>query len=238
MTIPLLSSSVRMRLKVFIPAVIILIVALGTYFILIPQMNTTRDRWRQMVETKHEAVILTQKARILSSIEKESLRKDLRTVDRVLPTDNDVAVLLNVIEGLAQSSGTQISALAIHPVLSHEVQADENGQTLQFTISLFGTKHSIESAIGLTDNAAPLLSLSSVQIEYTSSGLARVQLEIYMHYYPLPKMLGEIDKPLPSFSSIQQEELSRLEQFRSYTSVDIETKEASASPLRQNLFKL
>lgn len=218
-----------------LPLIIIILFILGGKFILLPRINEVYSRLLDLSKNKNEVEKLEEKASFITTLNTSQLRQDLRTLERVLPSEKDASLVIAMIEGLAQHSGAMVEDISLRPgLVSTESAQMEVNNSLTLTLTFLGGKRSIDNILERVETTAPLISLSGVKIEYSGSGLARLTSTVGVHFLTLPQTLPDITQPLPSISEKRQL-INRLSQFTNYQAADILEEETVK---RRNLFSL
>ncbi len=223
----------------------IIAILLGlTIWVIYPQTLDALSKWHDIEKDQSELKQLKEKAQVLASLNKTSLQSDLTVAQRILPAEKDVSAIIIAIEGLSNVSGTHTDTIGFSPgAIFTEGGASESAKTqevpknaLPFSLSFDGTKTQVESVLDYYENVWPLLTISSVKIAYTTSGLAKGDFSAETHTLTLPTTLGKVSAPLPTLAPSMNDLIAKLRTFTNYESTNFASNQDATPSNRKNLF--
>lgn len=166
----------------------------------------TRD---QIKELEGKNKLLEAKKVVLSGVNIEEIKKQVKTAVLAVPSENPSIFVLSSIRGQAQEGGLVISNFKV----AEKEEAKKTARAVEVSFDLQGSIFSTLSFLKAVENSSPLTKLTN--IKFTVSGAqALTKVTATTAWAPLPGELGKTESPLEPVTSAEQELLGKLAGLR------------------------
>ena len=234
----------NLKLKVrekFVPLAVVIIVVLGTLFLLRPIANNVLEK-RQFIkkeQTKFQS--LQEKLRLLQTTNEADLEEQVKAIEKVFPSYRPALNLLAALSRLSQEEKVILSAITLSPgeieeLKTEKEEIDETSRK-QVTIpplqdfflgfSVEGNLQQTSAFISRLEKTAPLMKIeelglrvvSQSQEETFSLEKVKVDLKVRVFYQKPPETLGAIERALSTLTPKESELLEVLSGYMTYETI-------------------
>ncbi len=126
-----LKSVFAIRKYVVIPAVSVVVILLLTVFVFVPQVRSIIELRSGLVSSQKELDKLEEKVQALSSLDEDTLIKQVETLETVLPTKKAVIEWLHALNGLSGESQVALGEIVLNPgsIATESAEASTSSKT-------------------------------------------------------------------------------------------------------------
>src|SRR3990172_1963135 len=224
----------------FLPVAVLVVVVLIIPFAFLPQVNRIRFQAEELGKGKERLKLLEDKDNALLAMSLEELLATRSAVLTALPQSQDLARLIVGIGRIAALSEVNIKSMDFVPGKvatksakeatssvkqntdsqpSKPQESKEKGE-LEFNVSVIGNISGLQRFLGLVEEAKRIFLVKDFSATSEETGL-NITFKLNAPYRELPK-LSDINDPLPTFSTKEEELFSKLDRlFIDYTNIII-----------------
>lgn len=215
---------------------VFLVVAVGCFFFIIPKMRQIWTMRGELQKQSREIAALSAKVSDLKTLSETELYETANLLEEALPPGKDFYRTISLVRQLCQQNNVGLVSFNFSPgEISSESAKGKSVSGLSSSAITLEFASSFEDFLKLANQIEKVLPLTEIDgIKFSleekkasdSSGLARFsgKMNILTYYAPLPKTLGNLDKPLPKISN-QDKKL--IEDLKGYFKLQPETEESS-----------
>lgn len=207
----------KYRLIIF-PAAVVLSCLILIIFVMIPQIGKLLKNSQTEADFKVQADFLETKVEALESLDEEELARKVKYVVASFPPEKDFAILITLLQKIAQESGFTIASLSFGGGKSSQEQG------YGITVEMAGPKSLFAGFLNSIETSPRLMRINHIEISSgRSADVIDASLAIEALFAPVPGNLGSVNSPLPQVSQGEEELLDRLarSQVMSLTVVEL-----------------
>ena len=223
----------------FLPVAVLVVVVLIIPFAFLPQVNRIRFQAEELGKGKERLKLLEDKDNALLAMSLEELLATRSAVLTALPQSQDLARLIVGIGRIAALSEVGIKSMDFKPgkvatesakEATSSVKQNTDSQPskqdskvkgeLEFNVSVVGNINGLQRFLSLVEKAKRIFLVKDFSATSEETGL-NITFKLNAPYRELPK-LSDINDPLPTFSTKEEELFSKLDRlFIDYTNIII-----------------
>ena len=179
------------------PLVIVGVVIAGFLLGVIPAARSLSMVYTQSRSLTTEIDALSQKVTVLSSLDVDSLKQNLRDFLAAVPTEKNVPSLFTTLENLASQNGVSLLDVTMSTIGGIASDSGKSGRTdasgaqlVRFSASIEGTMDNVRQLFQTLIAVRRLLAVRSFDMTINGTGTVTAKLEMETYFAPLPKELG------------------------------------------------
>jgi len=200
-----ISTNARVLVWPFILLAILLFLFIFVLKIGIGQIISLRE---ELVTSKAEEVILSQKLNVLNTSQESALPlADLSLI--ALPSENPALTIISQLKTLSAERGITISNIEASGGAQQETTIIN---TIEVNLTLNGEIAPTLDFLKTLKTTSPLVTLDEVKVN-SEVGLARVEVKIFGQFAPLPTTLPAIASPLNELSAEDKDILAKISTY-------------------------
>ena len=208
--------------NLLISGAILLFCAIGFVTAVFPSITKIQSLLADTQKLSEESKALNAKLTILTSLDEDSLRKQLDTVISAVPTDKSLPTVFSTVEGLAAQAGVSLGTVNIEGDTSlasasaantrQTAQEKQLGtRTIPFSVTIQGTLDAIQHFIALAPQVRRLLRIRTFAITFpTDNRQVSISLDMDAFYQPSPTSLGKTGAAVVTLTDAEQSVISEV----------------------------
>ncbi len=224
-----------------VPTLILVTIILIIPFAFIPLLNNAQKTNDSLKKQQDRLARLSEKLEVLNALDEKDINDKLTLAEQALPVGKSLAQLVVGIRSLAISSDLLLEGISLSPGkvgtesaakesessdLSSEGASqgrhEKKRDTLVLQVSLRGTISAVENFLSKIQHAKRLSFANDVSLESSEQKKFTVEIQLLTPFRPVPRLTGDaLAEPLPLLSAKNEETLSLIEEFDSYTNIQI-----------------
>lgn len=196
----------KYRIIIF-PALVVMVGILLIVLVIYPQSIKLLNNNKAYGGLVDQNKFLDVKAQELQSYDIQDLQKKVNISLTALPSDQDYAEVINILENLVDTAGFNLVSLSFG-----SGKQTENGRSL-FSVRLeaIGPKSALNSLLTNIESSYRPMKVSSFDINSSGSGdTLNAIISIDIFFQPLPSSLGGVNSPVPKFTDKDEQLLNIL----------------------------
>jgi Tfp pilus assembly protein PilO len=207
----LLQSKFRFLLFPFIVGAIVIVL---TVFFLVPKISQISETRQKLAQEKEKLARLTQKLADLEGLDEVELSTRADLILRALPAEKDVPRILIALSSLSEETEVALTKISVTPgKLSTASAMAEKEPALSFKITASGPMETIKKFLDRLVSTLPVMQISVIKLTEDEAG-AGAEVSFDAYFLPLPKSLGEAEKPLAKIVPDEEITYKKIERFR------------------------
>lgn len=222
-----------------VPLFVVLVIVLLVPLVLLPQLQTIRDKNLEVQKSQERLDLLKTKLEALSLIDEEDENLKLSVIEEVVPSRKELARLVVGVRSLASKAGLSVAAMEFNPGIvasesattasSKRVKAakakskKEDKEKTTFMLSVKTKKVSdLQKFFTNIQKAKRLLGVNTVEINRDEEDVYTFDLEIIAPFREIKSKGDIIATPLPLLTQIHDEVFDFVADFINFTNVTIQ----------------
>ncbi len=222
-----------------VPLLVVLVIVLLVPLVLLPQLQTIRDKNLEVQKSQKRLDLLKTKLEALSLIDEEDENLKLSEIEEVVPSRKELARLVVGVRSLASKAGLSVAAIEFSPgrvasasattPSSKRVKAakakskKEDKEKTTFMLSVKTKKVSdLQKFFTSIQKAKRLLGVNTVEINRDEEDVYTYELEIIAPFREIQSKGDIIATPLPLLTQIHDEVFNFVADFINFTNVTIQ----------------
>ena len=197
--------------------IIIIFSGILTYKLLIPNLFKAREMNEDDKLLRKKITNLSNKKKILSSVDERLLRDNFIKLNYVVPDNKDYVLLFTTLDQLQQKIGIsitrtdfQLGVISTSSALLKRNKTADN-YIVPVTLEVIGTIEQLQSFLGeLSNLSGRLITAEQIKIEVLDFGLVKAIISGRTYFNPLPKQLGPVETEIPEFNQNYQEIFKKI----------------------------
>ncbi|OGG31518.1 hypothetical protein A3I51_04430 [Candidatus Gottesmanbacteria bacterium RIFCSPLOWO2_02_FULL_38_8] len=197
--------------------IIIIFSGILTYKLLIPNLFKAREMNEDGKLLRKKITNLSNKKKILSSVDERLLRDNFIKLNYVVPDNKDYVLLFTTLDQLQQKIGIsitrtdfQLGVISTSSALLKRNKTADN-YIVPVTLEVIGTIEQLQSFLGeLSNLSGRLITAEQIKIEVLDFGLVKAIISGRTYFNPLPEQLGPVETEIPEFNQNYQEIFKKI----------------------------
>jgi len=206
--------------KMLLPVVSVLVVVVLTIFVLIPQIKAAVSDMEKAEVLAQRKQVLTEKATMLASLDVAELAIRVKTLSKVLPSDEDIGYFISGIRSMARRAGVIFEGMTfagssspkpivygegVPEVAKRRVVQKPKEFTALIDINLGSNVDSLQEFIRQVETSVPLSTLEEVSLSSARDKVDSARVLLKYYYSPAPELLGGSESPLKVITSAEDQ---------------------------------
>lgn len=193
-------------------AVVVLVLLVKIDLPKLEQMNQVRQ---QLSGIQERLTRLSNKRKLLDSLNEEKQRLDLEKTSLVLPDGKDAPSILRTVESSATFSGVLIEELDLIPgkLATHSADIGETPNEIPIKVTATGTLAQINTFLGRITSIGRAMGIDNLDITFSEgSTSAKLRLALIAYFMAPNPAVGGIEAALPMMGATEDEVLTEIYQ--------------------------
>ena len=211
----------------------------------VPLYNSISSVGKKIKSREKEAVELTNRVSILSSLDLEVLKQRIDVLDAALPPKKDVLLYLSAVDGLSRELGLVFAGISLSPgdvtdasgsarASSSKVEESIPGlHTLETDIKMTGNQEAVYTFLRTVEQALPLMQVKDVKV--SSSGQDNYSLSLRLGMLWASGNLTDIKGKISLFDEKEEGYFQQLSEYRKFQPI-VRDETSGAANTKSNLF--
>jgi len=230
-----------------LPLAIFLLVIAGCFFFIIPNVKQILVLRSELKKQSQEITALSAKVADLKTLSEAELYESANLLQEALPAEKDFYKVITLVKQLCQQNNVTLVTFSFSPgEIASESAKEKSALGLSSTSISLEFVSSFEDFLKLTNQVERILPLAEVSgIKFslgTENGASASgnllgfsgKMNLMTYYAPLPKVLGDLEKPLPKISNQDKKLIEDLKSYFKFQPEAEETPEVTVG--RENPF--
>ncbi len=222
-----------------VPLLVVLVILLLVPFVLLPQLQTIRDKNLEVRIGQERLDSINSKLKILGSIDEEEERLKLLEMEKLIPSSKELASLVVGVRSLASKSDLSVVAMELSPgrVATSSAttssskkskafaarEKKEDSEKITFELTLKSKKVSnLQKFLTAIQKAKRLLGVETIDIRRDEKGVYTFVLEIIAPVRELRSSGDVVASPLPVLTDSHKRVFDFVADFINFTNVTIQ----------------